>query len=99
MLWSFSAVVFGALAAVPGYFVAAFEEERLPGLSMRGRWWVRASLGMGGLGSAVAAPLVLFFGRWMLLFPVGTVAGCIYLWRRAEKAWTVSEERGLDSTS
>lgn len=87
LLWGFSTVILAAFLAVPGYFVTAFEPDRLPALSSPGRWWIRISLTAGAIAAVVATPLTFFFGRWLWLFPVGTLACCTALLARAERCW------------
>lgn len=96
-LWGYSLVVWAALLAVPGYFVAAFEAQRLLRLSSPGRWWIRVSLTAGMLAAVVATPLTFFFSRWLWLFPVGTLACCLAMVLRTERCWRSGRDRASDA--
>ncbi len=87
LLLAYAAVVTAAILAVPGYFVAAFEEHRLTAMKSLGRWWIRSSLAAAFVASLVALPLTFFFGRWLWLFPAGTAVACLTLVGRAERIW------------
>jgi len=87
VLLAFSALVAAAVAAAPGYFVAAFEEEKLAPMQRGGRWWIRSSLVAGVIAAIVAMPLTFFFGRWLWVFPAGTVVACLVLFFRSERLW------------
>lgn len=87
LLWAYLLVILAAILAVPGYFVAAFEPGRLIPYSSPGRWWIRSSLLAGAIAAVVATPLTFFFGRWLWLFPMGTLACCLALAVRAERRW------------
>lgn len=86
-LLAFSLLVAAALSAAPGYFVAAFEEEKCLSMKRSGRWWIRSSLAVGAIASVVATPLTFFFGRWLWVFPAGTLVACLVLFRRCERLW------------
>ncbi len=94
MLLAFSAVVAAAVLAVPGYLVAALEEERLVSMRRAGRWWIRLSLAAGVVASVVAAPLTFFFSSWLWLFPAGTLVGCLALYLRSERLWRLAVDGG-----
>lgn len=99
MLLVFSAAVAAAVLAAPGYFVAAFEEKRLVSMKRAGRWWIRSSLTAGVVASLVAVPPTFFLGRWLWLFPAGTLAGCLLLYLRSERTWRLPPgENGYGDT-
>lgn len=87
MLLAYAAVVAAAVLAIPGYFVAAFEEQRLAPMKSPGRWWIRSSLAAGLVAALVGIPLTFFFSRWLWVFPAGTIVGCSLLLLRAERLW------------
>lgn len=87
MLLAYAVVVAAAVLAIPGYFVAAFEQERLATMNTLGRWWIRSSLAAGVVASLVGIPLTFFFSRWLWVFPAGTIVGCSLLLMRAERLW------------
>lgn len=93
MFLAFVAAVTVAVLAVPGYFVAAFDEERLADMRGSGRWWIRSSLGGAIFASMVAAPLTFFFGRWLWIFPAGTLGACLFLIARSERLWRRRDQR------
>jgi hypothetical protein len=87
ILLAYAAIVAAAVLAIPGYFVAAFEEQRLASMNNPGRWWIRSSLAAGIVAALVGIPLTFFFSRWLWVFPAGTIVGCSLLLMRAEQLW------------